>query len=105
MPDRLDTPSEADGALLGQVADEVADRLRRGERPDLTEYARQHPRIARLILEGLPLLELLGPRKGAAADPERLGPFEIVRRIGRGGMAAVYEAREPALGRSVALKV
>jgi WD40 repeat protein len=103
MPEPFETPSEADGALFGQVADEVADRLRRGERPDLSDYARRHPRIAKLILEGLPLLEVMGRKPDP--DPERLGEYQIVQRIGRGGMATVYEAREPALGRSVALKV
>ena len=35
---------------------------------------------------------------------ERVGPYQIVRQIGRGGMAVVYLARQPALSRSVALK-
>jgi serine/threonine protein kinase len=35
---------------------------------------------------------------------ERVGPYQIVRQIGRGGMAVVYLARQPALARSVALK-
>ena len=35
---------------------------------------------------------------------ERVGPYTIVGEIGRGGMAAVYLARQPVLARSVALK-
>ncbi|HVL96482.1 MAG TPA: protein kinase [Solirubrobacteraceae bacterium] len=34
----------------------------------------------------------------------RIGGYEVVRRIASGGMATVYEARQTALGRTVALK-
>jgi eukaryotic-like serine/threonine-protein kinase len=36
---------------------------------------------------------------------DKLGPYEIVALIGKGGMGEVYRARDPRLGRDVAIKV
>src|SRR5262245_30792706 len=35
----------------------------------------------------------------------RLGPYEVTAQIGVGGMGEVYRARDPRLGRDVAIKV
>ena len=35
----------------------------------------------------------------------KLGPYEVLSQIGAGGMGEVYRARDPKLGRDVAIKV
>ena len=42
---------------------------------------------------------------GTGLKKKRLGDFEIIRELGRGGMGIVYEARQISLNRKVALKV
>jgi serine/threonine protein kinase/Flp pilus assembly protein TadD len=92
------------------LAEDFLARYRRGERPSLGEYTRQHPELAGQIRELFPALVLMEevapdeePRPGAALT--RLGEYRILREIGRGGMGVVYEAEQEALGRHVALKV
>jgi eukaryotic-like serine/threonine-protein kinase len=39
------------------------------------------------------------------ASGSRLGPYKVLSSLGKGGMGEVYRARDPRLGRDVAIKV
>ena len=114
MSEALDVENTTAESLMGEVVNEFLERLGRGERPDVEEYARRYPQLAAVLRQMLPALELLrssaaGSGGGSAAgaiNPEGpLGDFRIVREVGRGGMGVVYEAVQISLGRRVALKV
>jgi eukaryotic-like serine/threonine-protein kinase len=93
------------------LAEEFADRIRRGEHPSVSDYASAHPEHADLLRELLPAvaqMEMLKRYRHPAADktlPNRFGDFRIIRELGRGGMGVVFEAVQESLGRPVALKV
>ena len=110
--------SESEADPLVELAEEFADRYRRGERPSLSEYAGRYPEHAERIRQLFPAMvamEQLGSagewsggtlvaHRGGSPVLERLGEYRILREIARGGMGVVFEAVQESLGRHVALK-
>jgi tetratricopeptide (TPR) repeat protein/serine/threonine protein kinase len=107
--------------LLDRLAEEFADRFRRGERPSLKEYTDRYPDLADEIQALFPAMVDLEQadeaRQGApeetsgAALPRpaptlsQVGDYRVLREIGHGGMGVVYEAEQVSLGRRVAVKI
>ncbi|MCA9128232.1 MAG: serine/threonine protein kinase [Planctomycetales bacterium] len=101
------------------LCEEYLLKSRRGEAPTVDDYVASHPHLKEEILAVFPAMlameRLKVDRSGHhhSRRPvrlhidrlEQLGDYKILREIGSGGMAIVYEAEQQSLHRKVAVKV
>ena len=112
-----DPPDEQDAQVLA-ILEEYLAELECGGRPSPEDWIARHPDledVLRAYLRELDQLHQAGlpksfpasenPAARVSGERGRLGDFQIIREVGRGGMGVVYEAQQLSLDRRVALKV
>lgn len=115
--------SGRDEATLDLIYNEIVLRESRGETPTLAEYRQAYPQfdselvaqfeVHQAISDGIlidtrhnKLSETQRDSLGQTSDvTESISGYELLREIGRGGFAIVYQARNKQLRRDVAIKM
>ena len=99
--------------LVAELAESFLARLRAGESVTIDSFLAEHAEVADDLAELLPaMVDMEGlsrhtqpPAPAMAHYPERLGDYQLLERIGSGGMGTVFRARQESLHREVAVKI
>lgn len=99
--------------LVAELAESFLARLRAGESVTIDSFLAEHADVADDLAELLPaMVDMEGlsrhtqpPAPAMAHYPERLGDYQLLERIGSGGMGTVFRARQESLHREVAVKI
>lgn len=102
---RQASPDDRDGFLAAACGDDCTLRAEVEALLAGDASASSLPAVASPLLLGAATRALSGDPLPRTADPERVGPFRIVGRLGEGGMGTVYDAVQDSPARRVALKV
>lgn len=113
----MQNPS-SDDSMLASLVEEISEQLSAGLEVPWESIRREHPELVDRLRELLPTIQCFtNPEfkerlfsdsvsiSSAMESRSQLGEFQLIRRIGQGGMGEVYEAMQTSLQRRVALKL